>query len=67
MKSDQEWPEIMTRQEVAIMTRQSPDTLRYWATCHKGPKYFRAGGGRRVLYLRRDVEQWLQEKYEAAS
>jgi predicted DNA-binding transcriptional regulator AlpA len=61
------WPEIMTRPEVAIKTRQAENTLRYWASVGKGPKCFKVAGGRRVLYRRSDVEQWLQEQYEAAS
>lgn len=57
---------LMTRQEVAEMTRQAESTLRYWATVGKGPKFFKVGG-RRVLYRRSDVQAWLDSYYQRAS
>ena len=63
MDSDQE---LMTRQEVAVMTRQAESTLRYWGTVNKGPKFFKVGG-RRVLYRRSDVQAWLDSYYQRAS
>jgi predicted DNA-binding transcriptional regulator AlpA len=62
----EKWPEIMTRLEVAAMTRQAESTLRYWATVGKGPKFFKVGG-RRVLYKQSDVLNWLDQYYANAS
>jgi predicted DNA-binding transcriptional regulator AlpA len=52
--------DILTLAEVAEMTRTSPATLRYWRSVGDGgPKSFKLG--RRVLYHRADVEQWIAE------
>lgn len=52
--------DILTLAEVAEMTRTSPATLRYWRSVgYGGPKSFKLG--RRVLYRRADVEQWIGE------
>jgi DNA-binding transcriptional MerR regulator len=50
---------LITR-EVAEILRTSPETLRYWSWQGKGPRSFKAG--RRRLYLRADVEQWIAEQ-----
>lgn len=51
---------ILTLAEVAEMTRTNPATLRYWRSVGDcGPKSFKLG--RRVLYRRADVEQWIAE------
>jgi len=51
---------ILTLAEVAEMTRTNPATLRYWRSVgDSGPKSFKLG--RRVLYHRADVEQWIAE------
>lgn len=51
---------ILTLAEVAEMTRTNPATLRYWRSVGDcGPKSFKLG--RRVLYHRADVEQWIAE------
>jgi excisionase family DNA binding protein len=47
----------LTTGEVAALCRTSPDTIRYWRHCGRGPRSFRVG--RRVLYDRSDVERWL--------
>src|SRR4029078_13191330 len=50
--------DILTLAEVAEMTRTNPATLRYWRSVgHGGPKSFKLG--RRVLYRRADIEQWM--------
>jgi hypothetical protein len=52
--------DILTLAEVAEMTRTNPATLRYWRSMGDcGPKSFKLG--RRVLYHRADVEQWIAE------
>jgi predicted DNA-binding transcriptional regulator AlpA len=52
--------DILTLAEVAEMTRTSPATLRYWRCVGEcGPKSFKLG--RRVLYHRADVEQWIAQ------
>lgn len=57
-------PEFMTLEEVADLLRMPPETLRYWRHIGKGPKSFRPG--RRVLFAREDVEQWLAEARQEA-
>ncbi|MFT3797182.1 helix-turn-helix transcriptional regulator [Microbacterium sp.] len=49
--------EILTRAEVAELTRISLATLARWAGEGSGPKFRKAGG--RVLYRRSDVLAWL--------
>jgi predicted DNA-binding transcriptional regulator AlpA len=52
--------DILTLAEVAEMTRTNPATLRYWRSAGDfGPKSFKLG--RRVLYHRADVEQWIAQ------
>lgn len=55
--------ENMTLDEVATEFKISPATLRYWRHQGTGPKSFKLG--RRVRYRRADVEQWIQEQYQA--
>lgn len=60
--------EYMTTPEVAQMVRTSPETVRYWRHVGRGPRSFRVG--RRVLYARSDVQEWvdrLRESEGAAS
>ncbi len=56
-------PDLMTTAEVAALVRTSPETLRYWRYMGRGPRCFKAG--RRVLYRREDVDQWLAEQMAA--
>nr|WP_255525346.1 helix-turn-helix domain-containing protein [Mycolicibacterium sp. BK634] len=52
----------MTLLEVAEMTRTNPATLRYWRSVGGcGPRSFKLG--RRVLYRRADVEQWIADAH----
>ncbi|MBB3749867.1 putative DNA-binding transcriptional regulator AlpA [Mycolicibacterium sp. BK634] len=54
--------EILTLLEVAEMTRTNPATLRYWRSVGGcGPRSFKLG--RRVLYRRADVEQWIADAH----
>lgn len=49
----------MTTAEVADLLRTSPESVRWWRHVGKGPASFKAG--RRVLYERAAVEQWLRD------
>ncbi|MFW6034538.1 MAG: helix-turn-helix domain-containing protein [bacterium] len=51
--------EFMTTAEVAELLRTSDSTLRYWRHQRVGPRSFKVG--RRVLYDRRDVEQFIKQ------
>lgn len=52
--------ELLTIDEVSAMTRVSPGTLRYCRhTGSGGPRSFKIG--RRVLYRRRDIDNWLRD------
>lgn len=46
----------LTTEEVADHFRTSPATVRYWRHIGRGPHSTKFG--RRVLYLRSDVEAW---------
>jgi predicted DNA-binding transcriptional regulator AlpA len=52
--------ELLTTAEVAVITRAPVATVRYWRHLGTGPKSFRVG--RRVVYRRHEVEQWLSER-----
>jgi excisionase family DNA binding protein len=51
--------QYLTTTEVAELCRTSPDTVRYWRHTGKGPRSFKVG--RRLLYQRTDVDQWLAQ------
>jgi Helix-turn-helix domain len=55
-------PQYITSDEVAEITRTTPETVRYWRYIGKGPDSFKLG--RRVLYARIDVERWIVEQRE---
>lgn len=52
--------DLLTTAEVAVMTRAPAATVRYWRHLGTGPRSFRVG--RRVVYRRHEVEQWLSER-----
>ncbi|WP_432457937.1 helix-turn-helix transcriptional regulator [Cellulomonas iranensis] len=56
---------LMQMEDVATELRIPIATLRYWRTRAEGPKSFRLG--RRVVYMRKDVEAWIQQAYESDS
>ncbi len=56
--------ENLTTAEVAALTRQPVETLRYRRHNGTGPRSFKLG--RRVLYRRSDVQAWLDAAYAAA-
>lgn len=51
-------PEYMTTAEVAELLRTPAETVRFWRHTGKGPKSFKVG--RRVLYDRRDVTEFIE-------
>lgn len=53
--------EYMTVKEFSQLTRTPESTCLWWRHVGRGPRSFKVG--RRVLYLRSDVEEWLQEQY----
>lgn len=55
-------PDYMTTGEVASLTRTPAETVRYWRHVGKGPKSFKLG--RRVLYDRKDVLDWIAAERE---
>ena len=54
-----EMPRYLTTDEAAEVLRTPVATLRYWRHLGKGPASFKLG--RRVLYAREDVEQFLED------
>lgn len=56
--------ELMLVTEVSEKCRIPAPTLRYWRQTGEGPKSFKVG--RRVMYRRSDVEQWLEAQYAKA-
>jgi hypothetical protein len=58
-------PTYLTTVEVADLCRTSPETVRYWRfKGDYGPRSFKVG--RRVLYARVDVEDWLNAERDRA-
>lgn len=56
---------LMTTDEVSEFIRVPAATLRFWRHLgDRGPRSFRLG--RRVLYRRSDVEQWIDAQYAEA-
>lgn len=55
--------DLLTTAEVALITRAPVSTVRYWRHLGTGPRSFRLG--RRVVYRRHEVEQWLRERETA--
>ncbi|MCL2653603.1 MAG: helix-turn-helix domain-containing protein [Propionibacteriaceae bacterium] len=54
--------ELIDTQEVAELCRTSAETVRYWQYVGKAPRSFKLG--RRRLYKRADVIEWLESKYQ---
>ncbi len=50
--------QMLTTDELAVVTRTSPSTVRYWRHTGYGPKGVKVG--RRVLYAVPEVEEWLE-------
>ena len=56
--------EIWFTAQVAECLKTPATTIRWWRHIGQGPKSFKLGA-RKVAYLRRDVEAWLEEQYTA--
>jgi predicted DNA-binding transcriptional regulator AlpA len=57
--------DVITTEELAVLTHTTPNTVRYWKHIGKGPKAFKLG--KRVVYRREDVETWVNEQYLKAN
>jgi len=51
--------DLITTEEFAALARTSASTVRYWRHVGRGPRGFKVG--RRVLYERQAVLDWLEE------
>jgi len=56
--------ELLTVEEVAERLRISRKTLDSWRRIKTGPRWIPIG--RRTVYSRRDVDEWLKEQRESA-
>ena len=56
-------PELLTITEAAELLRAPVATLRYWRHRNIGPHSFRLG--RRVLYRRDDLHEWIDAQRAA--
>jgi excisionase family DNA binding protein len=57
-------PELLTIAEAAQLLRTPVATLRYWRHRNTGPRSFRLG--RRVLYRRDDLHDWIDTQRDRA-
>ena len=55
-------PDLLTITEAAALLRAPVATLRYWRHLGTGPRSFRLG--RRVLYRRDDLNDWIQSLHD---
>jgi excisionase family DNA binding protein len=55
-------PELLTITEAAELLRAPVATLRYWRHLGTGPTSFRLG--RRVLYRRDDLHEWIDARHD---
>ena len=55
----------VTAEGFASLVDRPVSTIYYWRSRKIGPTGFRVG--RRILYRRRDIEQWLDELHAAAT
>ncbi len=53
-------PELLTIAEAAELVRAPVATLRFWRHLGTGPRSFRLG--RRVLYRRDDLHDWIAQQ-----
>lgn len=57
--------DLLGTKQVAAMTGVSEPTLRYWRHIGHGPVSFKIG--RRVVYRREAVDQWIADQEKATS
>lgn len=62
-------PTLLTNTEAAEFLRISPRTLEHFRLCGTGPRFLKAGPGRRsrVLYDLTDLRLWIDKKYTSTS
>ena len=58
-------PQLLTITEAAELLRAPVATLRYWRHLGSGPRSFRLG--RRVLYRRDDLDDWIDARRESGA
>jgi hypothetical protein len=56
---------LLTTAETAAMLNVPVGTLRWWRNQRTGPKSFRLGGKRKVMYKLSDVVTWREANYDA--
>lgn len=57
--------QILTPAQAAEVLDTPVSTLHYWRHRGTGPRSFKIG--KRVMYKRADVEQWLQQQHDTTS
>lgn len=57
--------DCLTEGDLSLVTGNAPATIEYWRKAGEGPSYIRAG--KRVLYPRAAVADWLQTKLRIRS
>jgi hypothetical protein len=57
--------EYLTTEDVAVLCRTTPATVRQWRYHRTGPAGARVG--KRVLYKRSDVVAWLEVRKQASA
>lgn len=64
-----DFPALLTTEEAAELLRMSPRTLARFRCEGKGPMFLKPGNGRRakVLYDHRDLEKWVNKKFQSTS
>ncbi len=57
--------ELLYTEEVAALARKSVPTIRWLKSTGQGPRWGKLG--RRVVYRRADVEQWIASAFEGGA
>lgn len=63
-KGSPDIPTYLTTDETAAICRVSAATVRWWRHVGRGPRCIVVPGGRRVLYRRSDVLEWIESGLE---
>lgn len=53
--------ELITTEEIAMLLKLSPSTIKAWRVKKMGPAYIRITG-RTCRYRMKDITEWLQKK-----
>jgi hypothetical protein len=60
--------DLLTNSEAAALLRVQPQTLRKWRLTGRGPRFIKlAGPYSRALYVRADLEAWIQQHMYAST